>query len=303
MSKINLNYYKEDLDKSVYFGLKNLNENVLKLLKDADDPDVFKKLPIEVRYFINPKKENLLNWYEFKPEDDVLIINDPLGVITKSICDKVHSVSLVEFSKSLAEITNERLSNKENVEIYVGDPFGITFTTNYDYVISIDIMESQNPFYNFKDPFREFFEYIEYFLKPEGKLVLSVNNLFGLKNWNGAFDEITGNCFQNFGSNLMMQSSLFTKRDYAKMLEFLGYDDVMFNYPIPNQYSPDLVVTESEAKDDSLAEYFKNYALSGEKLFNETHIIDDIIKNDKLYLFANSFLIFASKEVVGDISW
>lgn len=302
MSKLNLNYYK-DTDTSVYFSLKNLNNRTINLLNDINNPDSYNKLPFEVKYFMNPKKANLLKWYEFKPEDDVLIINDCFGYITESICDKVKSVSIVEFSKPIAEVTNKRLASKDNVEIYVGDTLGITFATNYDYIVLVDVFESLNPFYNFRDPYNEFFEYIEYFLKPGGKLVLSVNNMLGLKNWAGAFDEKTGNLFSDMGVDTLMQDNLYTKYDYNKIFEFLGYDDIMYFYPIPNQYSPETVVLENELKDLSVSEYFQNYAMYPKKLFNETLLIDEIIKNDKFYLFANSFLIFAGKKSVGDISW
>lgn len=302
MSTLNLNYYKDE-DTSVYFSFRNLPKTVLDLLKNIDNPESYNKLPFEIKYFINPKKANLLNWYEFKPEDDILIINDCLGYITESICDKVKSVSIVEFSKPIAEITNERLSSKENVEIYAGDTLGITFTTNYDYIILIDIMESLNPFYNFKDPYKEFFEYIGYFLKPNGKLIMSANNMLGLKNWAGAIDEKTGKLFSDMGTYTIISDNLYTKFDYDKIFEFLEYDDCMYFYPIPSQYAPEQVVMESELKDSNYSKYFQNYAMYIKKLYNDSNVVDNIIKNNKFYLFANSFLIFAGKKEAGEISW
>lgn len=301
MAELNLTYYKGN-DKSQYYFLNNIDQKNLDLLKNMDIPEFYNKIPKEISHFLNPKRANLFDRFEFGPNDDILIVNDFLGFVTKKICDKVNSVSVVEFSKAFAEITDARLFDKENVEIFVGDAVDISFKKGFDYVILIDIYESDNPEYSFKNKYTDFLEYFDYFLKTNGSLMFVSSNKFGLKNWAGAIDERFGIPYLGLGLGQKFPPGLFTKNFYKKMLYKAGFSQLEFFYPVPSHFAPDCVLSDEELEGASIDRYFQNYALYEKKNFNEQLLIKDLLENNKFDLFANSYLIVANNKENGEIS-
>jgi hypothetical protein len=298
MSTINYNYYN-NRDHSVYFSLDNLNEEILEALKNNDTKS--NKIPQEVLYFFNPKRKNLLSWYEFKNDAEVLVINDNFGFVSESICDKVKNLTLVESSKQIAEITNLRLKDKENVEIFVGNFMEMTFINNFDYVVLLDTIKSPVQEEFVSDPYKQFFMYLNYFTKVDCKLILSLSNMLGLQYLNGAFNEKTGTIFTDLTIPMDMASTSFTKKEYARIAEVLDFKNPEWYYPIPNQFAPEIVLSEDELKTTQIEKYYKDYSLSYKALFNESSIIKDIIDADKFYLFANSYLLFLDRSNIVDL--
>ena len=84
-----------------------------KIYKNMDE--VFKNdLRWPVFYHLTPIRKNILNWYPFKKDSDVLEIGAGMGAITEALCEKCANVVSVELSKNRATSIATRNEEKEN---------------------------------------------------------------------------------------------------------------------------------------------------------------------------------------------
>ena len=70
-------------------------------------------------YHLIHLRKNILNWYDFKKDSDVLEIGCGMGAVTSVLCDNCKTVTAVELSKRRATATLLRCREKENLEIIV----------------------------------------------------------------------------------------------------------------------------------------------------------------------------------------
>lgn len=120
-----------------------------------------------------------LNWYPIDKNSDVLEIGCGMGAITELLCKKAKNVTAVELSKNRATATYLRCRNYDNLEIIVGNLNDIQFSKKYDYITLIGVLEYQNNFTNSDNPFCDFLNTIRNLLKPDGKLLIAIENKYG----------------------------------------------------------------------------------------------------------------------------
>ena len=158
-------------------------ENVDYLLKSSN------KYP--VLYHFSPIRENILEWYDFKPDATLLEIGSGCGALTGLFARKVSKVTCVELSERRSLINANRNKNYSNVEIKVGRFQDIQFTEKYDYITLIGVLEYAAFYTEKKNPYINFLAEIKKLLKPNGKLFIAIENKMGLKYWNGALEDHT----------------------------------------------------------------------------------------------------------------
>ena len=188
----NLKWYKGD-DKYSEGDIENF---VLDLIA-KNEPENYSKVIYEnfnwsVYYHLTNVRQNILNWYPFKEESEVLEIGCGMGAITGMLCDKCASVTSIELSKRRAMATLLRCREKENLEIIVGNLNDINFEKKYDYITLIGVLEYQGNYTDTDNPYIDFLSKIKSLLKPEGKLLIAIENKYGLKYWCGASEDHTG---------------------------------------------------------------------------------------------------------------
>ena len=107
-------YCDGEVEKDIINFLKEYGENGYKTIFSKD-------ISWPVFYHITPIRKNILNWYPFKDNSEVLEIGAGMGAITGVLCDKAYKVTSVELSKQRASAIMERCKDKENLEIIVGN--------------------------------------------------------------------------------------------------------------------------------------------------------------------------------------
>lgn len=83
-----------------------------------------------ILYHFSNKRHNLLEWYPFDKEAEVLEIGAGCGAITGVLCNKCKHVTSVELSQKRSLINYYRNRDKENLEIIVGNLNDIQFDKN-----------------------------------------------------------------------------------------------------------------------------------------------------------------------------
>ena len=163
--KVNYDFYT---GKDTYSD-GDVEKDIIKYLEDYGEEnytEIFKKdIRWPVFYHITPIRKNILKWYEFKENAEVLEIGAGMGAITGILCDKAAHVTSVELSKQRAMAIEKRCKDKENLELIIGNFNDIKFEKKFDYITLIGVLEYAPLYTNSNNPFEDFLKTIKSLLK------------------------------------------------------------------------------------------------------------------------------------------
>ena len=295
MTKFNTNYYKGldlysdgDVENTILDIVKN-NNDFTDILHSTDDWAIL--------YHLTPIRKNLLDWYDFDKSKTLLEIGGGCGASSGIFAKKLAKVTVVELSKRRAEIIYNRHKNYDNLEIIAGNLNDVKFEEKFDYVTLIGVLEYAGKFTDGNTPFKTFLENAKSYLKPNGKLLIAIENKFGLKYWAGAREDHTGRFFdsiENYPNDKGIQT--FGKDELDNLIKSVGFNQTRFYYPMPDYKLPKIIYSDDYLpKTDDLFDIFSpNFDQDRTVLFNEKEAFKNIIKNNQFPFFANSFLVEAS---------
>ncbi|MCT7566401.1 class I SAM-dependent methyltransferase [Aliarcobacter butzleri] len=295
MTKFNLDYYKGsdlysdgDVENTILEIVKN-NNDFIDILHNTDDWAIL--------YHLTPIRKNLLDWYDFDKSKTLLEIGGGCGAFSGMFAKKLDKVTVVELSKRRAEIIYNRHKNYNNLEIIAGNLNDVKFEEKFDYVTLIGVLEYAGKFTDGNTPFKTFLENAKSYLKPNGKLLVAIENKFGLKYWAGAREDHTGRFFdsiENYPNDKGIQT--FGKDELDNLIKSVGFKETRFYYPMPDYKLPKIIYSDDylPKTDDLFDIYSPNFDQGRVVLFNEKEAFKNIIKNSQFPFFANSFLVEAS---------
>ena len=290
---LNLEFYSgEDL-----YSDGEIEDELLEIVSSREDyTEVLKsdnRWPI--LYHLSDIRENLLDWYEFGKDASVLEIGAGCGAVTGVLCRKAGKVTCIELSKKRSMINAARNGNCENLEIIVGNFEDIKIDEKFDYVTLIGVLEYAPSYINDTNPFSAMLTKIRNFLKPGGKVIIAIENKFGLKYFAGATEDHTGNWFEGIEEYKKVKGvKTFSKPEMEKLLQQNHYSDIAFYYPIPDYKMPAMIYSEEYLpKRGELRNITAVYDRERYELFDEEAVYDQFCDDGIFDYFANSFLIFA----------
>lgn len=296
----NLSFYKEE-DK---YSDGDVEDQLLQIIAENKPEDytraIAKNFSWPVYYHLTRTRKNLLNWYDFDPESEVLEIGCGFGALTGLLCDKCKSVTAVELSQKRAMGTLLRCREKENLEIIVGNMNDIEFSRKYDCITLIGVLEYQGRFTDSDNPYRDFLSKIRKVLKPDGKLLIAIENQYGLKYWCGAGEDHTGVPFDGMNQYLYTNQGIrtFSKEGLKDLILSSGFEHTYFYYPMPDYKLPTVVYSEEYLPKDENMQNVKYYYAknAGTLIADEKDIYKDLLDNHVFEFFANSFLVECAGE-------
>lgn len=295
MTKLNLDFYKGsdlysdgDIEDEILKIVRN-NASYEDILKDTDNWAIF--------YHLSPVRRNLLEWYDFDKNKTLLEIGGGCGAFAGMFAQKLQTVKVVELSRRRAEIIYQRHINYENLEIIVGNLNDIEFEQKFDYVTLIGVLEYAGKFTEGNEPFKIFLENVKKLLKPDGKLIIAIENKFGLKYWAGAREDHTGRNFDSIENYPNYDGvRTFGKYELTELIRSVGLEQLEYYYPMPDYKLPKIIYSDMLLPDETA--YFDAISPNLDQprytLFNENLAYKNIIKNKMFDFFANSFLVIAS---------
>jgi len=272
-----------DIAKDNYDGSRNLEE-----ILENDN-----RWPI--LYHFSPIRENVLNWYPFTEGASILEVGSGCGAITGALCRSGTSVTCIELSKKRALVSAYRHKSKENLEIYVGNMNDIVFSSKFEYITLIGVLEYAKLYTHTQNPFVDFLKKIKALLAPNGKLITAIENRYGLKYWAGAKEDHTGLLFEGLlGYKNSNSATTFSKNELIKILQEAGFPENEFYYPYPDYKMPHAVYSDRrlpQAYELNLNNL--NYDQDKISLFDEQVAYEGIIENGLYDFFSNSFLVIS----------
>lgn len=249
----------------------------------------------EILYHFSHIRQNIISWLPITKEDKVLEIGSGCGAITGALADLAGSVTCIELSKKRSLINANRNKLKNNIEILVGNFTDIEkdLTEKYDYITLIGVFEYAASYISGNNPYEDFLKIIKKHLKPDGKIVIAIENQMGLKYWAGCKEDHVGEFFEGIeGYRNTEGVRTFSKNELEKILESCDMKQFQFYYPYPDYKFPMSIYSDSYLpKIGELTNNLNNFDRERMVLFDEGQAFDTIIKSGLFPQYSNSFLV------------
>ena len=294
----NIQWYNQNDE----YSEEDIEDEMIRIIAETEDNNyseaISNHFTWSTYYHLSPIRQNVVNWYPFKEGAEILEIGCELGAVTEVLCERCEKVTAVELSKRRATATLLRCRKKENLEVIVGNFKDIKFEKKFDYITLLGVLEYQGCYTDGGgvNPFENFLKKIKSLLKPDGKLIVAIENKYGLKYWCGAREDHTGLPFDGINQYELgnKKAKTFSRDELKNLLMKSGFSNTYFYYPLPDYKLPLHIYSDKHLPKD--AKGWKPYYVpdSSTLIADESKLYEDIIKNNVFEFFANSFLVECS---------
>lgn len=298
---LNLKHY-EGFDR---YSDGEVEEELLSIARDLSKVEYSKK--IEERgswpllYHLSALRENIVDWLPIKKTDKVLEVGSGCGAITGAFARKAGSVTCVDLSKRRSTINAYKNEDCDNVTIHVGNFKDIEpdLDTDFDYVCLIGVFEYGQGYMGSETPYHDFLNILLKHVKKGGRLVIAIENKFGLKYFAGCKEDHLCGYFagiENYANGGGVRT--FTRNGLEKIMKECGVNNYHFYYPYPDYKFPTTIFSDKHLpKKGELSNNFRNFDMDRMLLFDEKNAFDGIIEDDLFWLYSNSYMVIIGDDV------
>lgn len=252
-----------------------------------------------ILYHLSPLRENTVDWIPMSPEDKVLEIGSGCGAITGALARKAGEVVCVDLSKKRSMINAYRHSECENITIHVGNFKDIEpdLPADFDYIYLVGVFEYAQGYMGGERPYEAFLSIVMKHLKHGGRVVIAIENKYGLKYFAGCKEDHLGTWFsgvENYADGGGVRT--FSRRGLERIFAACGVKNYHFYYPYPDYkfmttlYSDAYLPCRGE-----LSNNLRNFDRDRMLLFDEKHAFDGIVEDNLFSVFSNSYTV-----IIGD---
>lgn len=246
-------YRRPEYSSIDYSDGDSVEERIHALINATDDRTV---LSDEIRnhctdwptiYHLSCSRSNVLRPFEEALKNaKVLEIGAGCGAITRYLGESSSSVVAVEGSIRRATIARSRTRDLENVAIVAENFSSFTTEAKFDIVTLIGVLEYANLFVEGPNPALVMLERARSFLKPDGFLVIAIENKLGLKYFAGAPEDHIWKPMYGI-ENLYQHNQVKTygRRELEQLICDSGFSKSEFLAPFPDYKLPNSILTET----------------------------------------------------------
>lgn len=275
-----------------------IEDEILKIVKDSAKVEypaiIEQKMSWPILYHLSSLRGNIVDWLPIGSSDRVLEIGSGCGAITDKLSQKAGWVTCVDLSAKRSQINAWRNQHRDNIEIFVGNFSDIepTLATDYDYICMIGAFEYGQSYIHTGTPYEDFLKIIQKHVKKDGRIVIAIENKFGLKYWAGCKEDHSGVYFDGLeGYPDGGSARTFTRRGLERIFKSCGVKDYSFYYPYPDYKFPTVVYSDRRLPNQGeLIDNMRNFDRDRMVLFNEKYVFDEIIQDKLFDLFSNSYM-------------
>ncbi len=237
---------------------------------------------------------------ETKAGVKVLEVGSGCGAITGALVRKAGSVTCVELSKKRSLINAYRHKDYDNLTIHVGNFRDVepNLPRDFDLICLIGVYEYAQSYMGGDTPYEDFLKILLSHLAPEGRLVIAIENQYGLKYFAGCKEDHLGTYFsgiENYEAGKGART--FSRAGLERIFQSCGVDEWHFYYPYPDyKFMTTLYSDEFMPKKGELSNNLRNFDRDRMLLFDEKAAFDGILKDGLFPVFANSYLVVLGKE-------
>lgn len=280
-----------------------IEDELLDIVKDSarvEYPAIIEqKKSWPILYHLSSLRGNIVDWLPIGPTDKVLEIGAGCGAITDKLSQKAERVTCVDLSAKRSQINAWRNQDRDNIEVFVGNFSDIepVLAADYDYICMIGVFEYGQSYIHTKTPYEDFLRIMQKHVKDDGRIVIAIENKFGLKYWAGCKEDHSGIYFDGLeGYPEGGSARTFTRAGLEKIFKACGVADYSFYYPYPDYKFPTAIYSDKRLPNQGeLIDNMRNFDRDRMVLFNEKYVFDEIIRDGMFDSFSNSYMAVIGK--------
>lgn len=252
-----------------------------------------------VLYHLSPLRENIVNWVPVKKTDKVLEVGSGCGAITGALSKMAGTVDCIELSRKRSLINAYRHPDCDNVTIKLGNFQDIEpeLACDYDYIFLIGVFEYGQSYIGGEHPFETFMSILKKHLAGDGRMVIAIENRFGLKYWAGCKEDHLGTYFEGIeGYPEGGGVRTFTRKGLEEICRAAGVQEYSFYYPYPDyKFMTTVFSDERLPRLGELSDNMRNFDRDRLLLFDEKNVFDSILQEGLFPLYSNSYVLVVGK--------
>lgn len=276
-----------------------IEDELLEIVKNCESSSYEKVIEERqnwaVLYHLSGNRANIIDWMENDKTASVLEVGAGCGAITGKLAEKFGKVTCIELSKKRSLINAYRNREKNNIEIRLGNYKDISksLTETYDMITLIGVFEYAIGYMGTKNPYEDFLCSLKGHLKPGGKILIAIENKFGLKYWAGCVEDHRQALYEGLEGYWNTKNvRTFTKHGLEEIIERCGCIAERFYYPYPDYKFPVSIYSDEYLpKIGELNNNFNNFDAERLVTFDEAKVFDTIIEENQFPNYSNSFLV------------
>lgn len=248
-----------------------------------------------VLYHLSANRENVIDWMESDKEASVLEVGAGCGAVTGKLAEKYGTVTCIDLSRKRSMVNAWRHRDADNIQIILGNYKDISknLTETYDIITLIGVFEYAAGYMGTEKPYENFLLSLKRHLKPGGKIVMAIENQFGLKYWAGCVEDHGQLLYEGIeGYGTAKNVRTFTRRGLEEIVKRCGCRVESFYYPYPDYKFPTCIYSDAYLpKIGELNNNFNNFDADRLVTFDESKVFDTIIEENMFPVYSNSFLL------------
>lgn len=247
-----------------------------------------------VLYHLSPLRENIVDWIPMDKGCKVLEVGSGCGAVTGALSRKAGTVTCLDLSKKRSLINAYRHRDCDNVTIHVGNFKDIEpeLPGDFDYICLIGVFEYGRAYMGGGNPYEDYLKKLMGHLAPGGRIVIAIENKYGLKYFAGCREDHLGTYFsgiENYASGGDVRT--FGRGGLENIFERCGVEEWHFYYPYPDyKFMTSLYSDEYLPKKGELFNNIRNFDRSRMLLFNEKNAFDGLVEEGLFPVFSNSYV-------------
>lgn len=248
-----------------------------------------------ILYHLSPLRENIVDWIPFTKDMKVLEVGAGCGAITGSLARRSGHVDCVDLSLKRSKINAYRHMECDNIALHVGNFTDIEpdLPGDYDYIMLIGVFEYGQAYIGGKDPYVSFLKLLKKHLGKNGRIVIAIENRFGLKYWAGCREDHLGTFFggiDGYSKDSVVRT--FSEKKLMNIAVKSGFSSINMYYPYPDyKFMTDLFSSQRLPQRGELNDNKRNFDNDRFELFDESVVFDAMIEEEAFPLYSNSFLM------------
>ena len=263
-------------------------------------------------YHLSPLRENIVDWIPMEEscgtgkeqgteacrkagkKARVLEVGSGCGAITGALSRKAGSVTCVDLSKKRSLINAYRHKECGNVTIHVGNFKDIEpdLTCDYDYIFLIGVFEYGISYIGGETPFEDFLTILMRHLAPGGRIIIAIENKYGLKYFAGCKEDHTGAYFsgiENYAHGGAART--FSRVGLERIFDSCRAGRFHFYYPYPDYKFMTTLYSDTRLPGiGELTNNLRNFDRDRMLLFDEKNVFDGLTEDGLFPVFSNSYL-------------
>ena len=248
-----------------------------------------------IMYHLSDMRQNILRSVDINDRDYVLEIGAGCGAVTGTLLERAKHVDCIDLSEKRGMINAYRHKDSDNLTIYLGNFEEIEKRLQYKYnvITLIGVLEYGGLYIHSPEPYLDFLKIVKKHLKPQGKLVIAIENKYGLKYFAGCKEDHVGKYFAGLeGYDKEDGICTFSRNGLEALIKEAGFKKTRFYYPYPDyKFATSIYSDEYLPKYGELTNNLRNFDMERLYLFDEAKVFNQICMDNMFPIFSNSFLV------------